>query len=686
MIRSALLAILFTATALAQQEMITTSWLPQAVINKPYSVALTAAPGASPLWSLSQGTLPDGLSFSSSGVISGVPTTLGAYFLLFGAGDPVYGYAFQALELDVVLGPLNIANSSLPVATQNVPYTATLQPAGGIPPYKFAFSSTVTLGMSLDPNSGTLSGTPTSQGAFGIPIQLTDSIGDQLQRAYTLFVAAPLSVLTTSLPNGTSGVAYSRTLTAGGGQAPYSWSASGLPPGLQIDATSGKITGTPTTNGIYPVNIQLTDFGQRTASRSIVITIGPGVVITNTLLALGSVGSPYSQTLVATGGQAPYSWSMAAGGSMPPGLSLNPSTGVISGTPQDAASLTFSVKVTDSQGNAGYGTFTINILGPLKISGGPLPGGLHGSKYSHALSVTGGAPPYRWSASNLPPGLRINPSSGLISGIFANPGYTTASITVTDSLNESATESMAISAAAATVPSITIGGLPASPGFLQQPAITVTLASPYTADLTGTLTLSFASSVGGTDQLIQFGTGGTTAAFTIPAGTTQAQFSGKSSVSLLTGTVAGTITLTVTALTSGGSSVLPTPAPTAAITTNPSVPFLSSVNFGQTPGGVTAIIKGFSSTRDMSTGTFQFAPSTNATISTTTVSVPLASAFTTWYQSSSSSQYGSEFTLTVPFAVQGSASDVVAVTVTLTNSKGDSKTCSAGAGSTVTCQ
>ncbi len=676
MTRAIFAGMLMAAAAFADTECIVTTWLPDAVINKNYSVQLTAAPGQTPVWSLAQDSLPSGLTLSSTGVISGVPDTLGASSFLIRATDPQFGVAYQALTIDVTLGQLNIANESLPIATQGVGYSVTLTGAGGVPPYKWSFASTVTEGLTIDPVSGILSGTPSVAGSFSIPIQVTDALGKKFIRAYAFFVAAPLSVQTTSLPNGAPGTPYSQTLTAGGGQAPYTWSATGLPAGLKVDPSTGVIAGTAAANGTYVVTVSVTDYGQRNATRTIVLTIGPGVVITNTSLAMGTIGVPYSQTLMAIGGQAPYTWSMGVGGILPPGLSLNAATGVISGTPLYGSSLTFSVKATDSLGLTGFATYTINILPQLTIITIVLPPAPVGTVYSQVISATGGETPYRWSAANLPAGLSLNASTGMISGSVPGAGTNTIQVTVTDALNHSATQPLAVTGVISQIPPVTIGGLPVSTGYLQQPSITVSLAAPYTAALTGTLTVSFASSVGGTDQMIAFSVGGqstTSAAFTIPAGTTQAQFSGKSSVTLLTGTVAGTITLTVTNVTAGGTNVTPSPAPTAAFTNNPTVPFISKVSFSQTPGGVTVVVSGFSSTRDMTSGLFHFAPASNATIATNDLTVSLSSAFTTWYQNSASNAFGSQFSMTLPFAVaNGAAANLVSVTVTLTNSKGNS--------------
>ena len=244
----------------------------------------------------------------------------------------------------------------------------------------------------------------------------------------------------------------------------------------------------------------------------------------------------------------------------------------------------------------------------------------------------------------------------------------TVSVTVTDSLNHTAAQSLTVMIVTAPIPALTIGGLPTSTGYLQQPSITVSAASAPTSTFAGTLSVSFASSVGGTDQMIALvnasGQSVSSIGFTIYAGSTQAQFSGASSITLMTGTVGGTITLTATI----GTSVT-----TATLTNVPTVPFIKSVALAQTPGGVTVTVTGFSSTRDMTSGLFHFAPATNATISTNDLTVPLSSAFTTWYSTAASQQYGSQFTLTVPFAVaNGAAANLVSATVTLTNSKGAS--------------
>jgi len=222
-------------------------------------------------------------------------------------------------------------------------------------------------------------------------------------------------------------------------------------------------------------------------------------------------------------------------------------------------------------------------------------------------------------------------------------------------------------------PSVKITPTTATPA--QQLPVTVTLNSPYPVEVDGTITLTFAPSVGvGDDPLIAFSTGGRTLNFTIPAGATTAVFSGTSgTVSLLTGTVAGTITLNTTLTFQCFTGILGPPQPLIqTITINPTPPVITSVVFNQpiNSNTFTIVVTGFSDTRDMTSGLFHFAPTTGHTLAQSDITVPLSSAFATWYQNSASNAFGSEFTLTVPFTIQGPSLSVLAATVTLTNSKG----------------
>jgi hypothetical protein len=244
------------------------------------------------------------------------------------------------------------------------------------------------------------------------------------------------------------------------------------------------------------------------------------------------------------------------------------------------------------------------------------------------------------------------------------------SVTVTDSRGTAATKAFTASVNLPALPTPSISGLPATSPPAQQPSVSVSLADVFPVDLTGTLTLTFASAVGGSDDTVQFTTGGRTAAFRIPAGTKTAVFN-SSTVGVVTGTVAGTITVTAS-LNAGGTDVTPTPAPVQRIVVDQAPPVITKVVLNTTSTGYEVLVTGYSTTRSMVRGTFTFAATSTANLQTTSLQVPLDAAFLTWFNSTASNATGGQFTLTMPFAASGPSNAVSSVTVVLTNSRGDS--------------
>ncbi|MEI9975908.1 MAG: Ig domain-containing protein [Ignavibacteriota bacterium] len=151
------------------------------------------------------------------------------------------------------------------------------------------------------------------------------------------------------LPNGNVGVAYNGPLAGNGGTVPYTWTATNLPPGLQVNGSA--ITGTPTTAGTYNnITVRVTDnsspklTANATGPFSIVITAS-SLKITTTSLPGGTANSAYSAPINATGGQSPYGWSATG---LPDGLSIDSTSGLISGTPTANGTFNVSVTVKDS--------------------------------------------------------------------------------------------------------------------------------------------------------------------------------------------------------------------------------------------------------------------------------------------------------------------------------------------------
>jgi hypothetical protein len=166
---------------------------------------------------------------------------------------------------------------------------------------------------------------------------------------------APVAITTTALPSGQVAQPYDATLSASGGSGTVTWSitAGTLPAGVVLSSASGKLSGTPTIQVTATFTVRATDASDTSnrADATLSITIAPQpappVAITTATLPDGVRGSSYTAALALSGGQAPYTWSIASG-KLPPGLIVNPSTGVISGTPTRRGTWSFTVKVVDS--------------------------------------------------------------------------------------------------------------------------------------------------------------------------------------------------------------------------------------------------------------------------------------------------------------------------------------------------
>ena len=140
--------------------------------------------------------------------------------------------------------------------------TASLTGTGGGGAYTWSATG-LPAGMSIDPVSGDISGTPTAAGAPSVTVTLNDAAGDAAAtKSYTLTINAAPTISTASpLPGGDQGTAYSRALNSSGGTASLAWSATGLPAGLSINPVTGAITGTPTAAG--PSTVAVTAHRQR---------------------------------------------------------------------------------------------------------------------------------------------------------------------------------------------------------------------------------------------------------------------------------------------------------------------------------------------------------------------------------------------------------------------------------------
>jgi large repetitive protein len=490
----------YTLTVGAPTVTVTTATVPAATIAAAYSQTLAASGGVGPYsYAVTAGALPAGVTLSTGGVLSGTPTAGGTFNFTVTATDSSGGSGpfsgSRALSLTVNAPTIVVSPASLPNPAVGTSYNQTVTASGGTAGYTYAVTTgALPAGMALSP-AGVVSGTPTSGGTFNFTVTATDSstgAGPYTgSRAYSVTVGAPsLTLNPASLANPAIGAAYSESVSATGGTAPYSYgvTAGSLPAGITLSA-GGALSGTPTAGGTFNFTITATDSSSGvgapfTISRAYALTVAaPSVTIAPTSLPNGQMEAAYSQTLTAAGGTAPYSYAVTTG-AVPAGTTLSPG-GVLSGTPTVHGTFNFTVTATDSSTGAGpYGgarAYSLVIAPPNAPVAGP-------------VSTT---VPYNSSANTVTPVLSGGTASSLT--VASAPGHGTATVvgmTIqytpaagyfgADSFTYTATNAGGTSAPATV--SMTVATPPA-PTVADRSGIAVPYASSGTAiDLTSSIT------------------------------------------------------------------------------------------------------------------------------------------------------------------------------------------------------
>jgi hypothetical protein len=390
---------------------ITTNSLPAGQVQAPYTAQLSSTGGTAPdSWSVSSANLPAGLTLSSTGAISGTPTQSGNIPFSLSVKDssssPQTASHPFSINVTATTPTLQITTASLLVGQVQATYTAQLSSTGGTAPDSWSVSSgSLPAGLTLS-STGAISGTPTQSGtvSFSVSVKDSSSSPQTASRAFGINISAAtptLQITSSSLPAGQVQATYTAQLSAAGGTPTYNWSAIGgsLPPGLTLNA-SGSITGAPTQAGAFSVTIQVRDSlaSPQTAAQAFSVTISPlPLQITTSSVPSGVVSVSYNATLAAANGVPPYAWSVN-GGQFPPGLSLQGSTGQISGTPSQSSTFSFSIQARDSAGKTASSNFNVNIglasppvVSSISPASGPTSGGtpvmIAGSNFQAGANV-----------------------------------------------------------------------------------------------------------------------------------------------------------------------------------------------------------------------------------------------------------------------------------------------------------
>ncbi|RYF25208.1 MAG: T9SS type B sorting domain-containing protein [Flavobacteriales bacterium] len=392
----------------------------------PYSYAVTG-----------QNQLPQDLTLSASGLLSGTPTAAGDYTFDITVTDSKNCTVTKSFTLKVT-ERLNLATKVLPNGTVGSTYVIQQIPpaTGGTPSYIYEASS-LPPGLAFDVNTREITGTPTTVGTYTFPVKVTDADGYSVTTNYTIMVDAAFVLPSAPLADGTVGTPYQTQtiLAASGGTTPYTYIATGLPNGLTFDETTRQISGTPTTIGSYPIIVTATDGLGRTATANYNINVLNPLALPAKTLANGTVGEVYPTEILpeATGGSGSFTYTAAT---LPPGLAFNAITRAITGTPTQAGNYNITLTATDANGPSVSRTYTLAVIGALTLPGATLPDGTVNTVYPPQTlpAVTGGTGPYTYVASNLPPGLNFNVTTREITGTPTQGGSYTITIVATDAV------------------------------------------------------------------------------------------------------------------------------------------------------------------------------------------------------------------------------------------------------------
>ena len=684
----------------------------------PYSATCTASGGTAPYaWSFT--SLPSWLKSSA---------TTGASITLSGTTPPappnVYTVgvtvtdsttpARQTASTTFIVNLTTLTVSCVPQSgsfTAGASYSATCTASGGTAPYTWSLSSlpswlksSATTGASI-----TLSGTtpPAPPNVYTVGVTVTDSTTPARQTASTTFIVNLTTLTVSCVPQSgsfTAGASYSATCTASGGTAPYTWSFSSLPSWLTSSTTTGAST---TLSGTVPdpppasysVTVTVTDStssAKQTNSTTVTINVSARALTVSCVPQSGSypASAQYSTTCTASGGAGPYTWSFSTLPSWLKSSGTSGATITLSGTVPAPPPPSYSVTatVTDSSSTTrqtASTTVTVNVLSVPQLTCNPASGPvIAGVPYSSTCTVSGGAPPYTFSASagSLPSGLTAVAGAATysISGTPAASGAYSFTLQVKDSAGQTAAQSF--SGTISPAPSVSSFSLAAIPSAANQYTTNLTLSSAPPTTLSGLLCLTFTAdpSVGNASgyqsQEVVFANGTTNAAcsstlktslvFTVPAGSSAAVWSGNSS-QFSQGTVAGTITVTLKSLVdSNGNSVLPSAAPSQKITIPAGAPALvGSPTMTTAASSVTVVFNAVTPKRSVTGVTCVFNPSSGQPL-TSSVSFSSGSFAgadqSQWFGTPASLATGGSFSLSVTFSCTN-CSALNAVQVTLSN-------------------
>lgn len=486
--------------------------LPGATLAQPYTATVGPASGGTApyAYTVTAGSVPQGLSMAANGVFSGTPTALGTFNFTVTATDSSTG----------VGAPYSIGTPMSITVADGLPVAGNVNTAVayGAPAAPVALALSGGAASSVAIGTAPLHGTATVTGPTAISYQpaagfagsdsftytASNGTGTSTPATVTVTVSNPtITVSANSVFSAVAGAPYSQTFTWSGGAAPYSgYQVTNLPAGLSITASTADsvtVSGTPTQAGSFNLVASATDSstgnGPFTAGQGFTLSVAsPTLIVGPPTLPSAMAGTAYQQAFTTSGGVAPYSYVLT--GALPSGVAFDAGTGVLSGTPTQSGSFALTLTVTDSTTGTPASVvqnYTLQVATPaltLTPAAGALTPTTAGSAYQVAFAAGGGVAPYTFAVTTgtLPAGLALDAATGRLSGTPTAVGTVAFSVTATDSTRgtpAAVTQAYTLSVAAPVL-TLTPATLPAGlfANAYQQQLSTSGGTAPYTYAVT----------------------------------------------------------------------------------------------------------------------------------------------------------------------------------------------------------